>query len=309
MLPSRFLFTMTPRPLSAACALLSIVTWAFAENAAPTAIAAPAAKDATPPPMAVPADASAPAPAGQPKITFSQCHVDGPYVAMTFDDGPHAQNTPRLLDMLKQRNIKATFFVVGQCATEYPDIMKRIAAEGHEIGNHSWSHPLLSKMGEGAVTEQLQKTHDAIINSTGVTPKLMRPPYGGFTANQRGWANAKWGYKCILWDVDPLDWKVRNAEHVKSQILHQTVAGSIILSHDIHKSTIDAMPDTLDGLAGRGFKFVTVSELIAMDKPAAPKPKATPAPKTTDAAPGEDGKPVAEASTAPAKKAAGKAGK
>jgi peptidoglycan/xylan/chitin deacetylase (PgdA/CDA1 family) len=97
--------------------------------------------------VAPPADAAAPIAAGQPHITFSQCHVDGPYVAMTFDDGPHAQNTPRLLDMLKQRNIKATFFVVGECAQEYPAIMKRIVAEGHEIANHSWSHPQLSKNG------------------------------------------------------------------------------------------------------------------------------------------------------------------
>ena len=187
--------------------------------------------------------------------------------------------------MLKQRNIKATFFVVGECVVQYPAIMKRIVAEGHEIANHSWSHPLLSKMAEGPVTEQLQKTHDAIVNATGVTPKLMRPPYGGFTANQRAWANGKWGYKCILWDVDPLDWKVRNAEHVKTEILHQTVAGSIVLSHDIHKSTVDAMPDTLDGLIGRGFKFVTVSELIAMDKPVVPKAKPAPALKTTGSEP------------------------
>ena len=138
---------------------------------------------------------------------------------MTFDDGPHAQNTPRLLDMLKQRGIKATFFVVGECAQEYPAIMKRIIAEGHEIGNHSWSHPLLSKMGEEAVTSQLQRTHDAIVKATGVEPTLMRPPFGGFTANQRVWMHGKWGYQCILWDVDPLDWQYRNAERVKSEIL------------------------------------------------------------------------------------------
>jgi hypothetical protein len=83
-----------------------------------------------------------------------------------------------------------------------------------------------------------------------------------------------------LWDVDPLDWKVRNAEHVKHEILKATVAGSIILSHDIHKTTVDAMPETLDGLLAKGFKFVTVSELIAMDRPIPPKPKATPTPKT-----------------------------
>ncbi len=250
--------------------------------AAPPAAPAPA----TPAPAALTAsaktgspEASTPAPASAAKITFSQCHVDGPYLAMTFDDGPHVTNTPRLLDMLKQRKIKATFFVVGQCAAEYPDIMKRIVAEGHEVANHSWSHPQLSAMSDEKVRAELQKTHDAIVQATGVTPKLMRPPYGAFTARQRAWANGVWGYKCILWDVDPLDWKFHNAEHVKSEILKGAVAGSIILSHDIHKTTIDAMPETLDGLLAKGFKFLTVSELVAMDHPIPPKPKATPAAK------------------------------
>jgi peptidoglycan/xylan/chitin deacetylase (PgdA/CDA1 family) len=252
-----------------------------APNAAPPAPAAPqpSAPDAQPH-MALPSDVSAPAPAGTPKFTFSQCHVDGPYVAMTFDDGPHGANTPRLLEMLKQRKIHATFFLVGQCVAEFPDIAKRIVAEGHEIANHSWSHPQLTTMSDSAVREQIQKTHDAIVNATGVTPKLLRPPYGAFNARQRAWAHSEWGYKCILWDVDPLDWKVRNAEHVKTEILKQTVPGSIILSHDIHKTTVDAMPETLDALLAKGFKFVTVSELVAMDKPVVPKPKATPAPKT-----------------------------
>jgi peptidoglycan/xylan/chitin deacetylase (PgdA/CDA1 family) len=192
---------------------------------------------------------------------------------MTFDDGPHAENTPRLLDMLKKRDIKATFFVVGQCVVEHPAIMKRIVAEGHEIANHSWSHPLLTKMGEDTVNAQIQKTHDAIVAATGVTPKLFRPPYGGFSLNQRNWANQKWGYKIILWDVDPLDWKYRNAARVHSEIMKLTVPGSIILSHDIHKTTVDAMPETLDALAAKGFKFVTVSELLAMDRPVTPVPK------------------------------------
>jgi peptidoglycan-N-acetylglucosamine deacetylase len=269
---------------------------------------APAAAPATPapatpaPPAAytLPADASAPPPTGSPKITFSQCHVEGPYVAMTFDDGPHGANTPRLLDMLRQRKIHATFYMVGQCVAEFPDIVKKIVADGHEVANHSWSHPQLSSMGEGNVREQIQKTHDAIIAACGVAPKTMRPPYGAFTARQRTWAYSEWGYRCILWDVDPLDWKVRNAEHVKNEILKQTVPGSIILSHDIHKSTIDAMPETLDGLLAKGFKFVTVSELLAMDKPLPPKPKATPAPKPgTPLMPKEE--PVTAAPAPPAK--------
>ncbi len=233
------------------------------------------------------------------KVTYSQCQVDGPYIAMTYDDGPSAANTPRLLDTLKKRNIKATFFVVGQCAAENPDIMKRIVAEGHEIASHSWSHPLLSKMGEGAVTDQLQRTHDIIIETTGVAPKIMRPPFGGFTVNQQGWANRKWGYKVIMWDVDPLDWKYRNAAHVENEILKKTVAGSIILTHDIHKTTVDAMPSTLDALLEKGFKFVTVSELLAMDRPAPVKPKVVspvpPAPGVVPAAPAVRTQPEAAA--------------
>ena len=269
---------------------------------APAATATPAPRPQTSAPvMSVPADASAPAAVGAPKITFSQCHVEGPYVAMTFDDGPHGANTPRLLEMLRQRKIHATFFLVGQCVAEFPEIVKKIVAEGHEIANHSWSHPQLSSMSESAVRDQLQRTHDAIIAACGVTPKIMRPPYGAFTARQRAWAHGEWGYKCILWDVDPLDWKVRNAEHVKNEILKQTVPGSIILAHDIHKTTIDAMPQTLDGLLAKGYKFVTVSELLAMDKPLPPKPKSTPTPKP-DPAVAAQVEPAATAVTVPAAK-------
>jgi len=265
-------------------------------SAAPaSAPVAPATKPQAPAPvLSVPTDVPAPTAAGAPKITVSQCNVDGPHIAITFDDGPHGTNTPRLLDMLKQRKIHATFFMVGQCVAEYPAIVKRMVAEGHEVANHSWSHPQLSSMSEASVREQLQRTHDAIIAACGVAPKTMRPPFGAFTARQRAWSHGEWGYKCILWDVDPLDWKVRNAEHVKNEILKAAVPGSIILAHDIHKSTIDAMPETLDGLLAKGFKFATVTELLAMDKPLPPKPKATPAPKPDPAVAVK-----AEAATAP----------
>ena len=125
--------------------------------------------------------------------------------------------------------------------------------------------------------------------------------FRSFTARQRAWASGEWGYKCILWDVDPLDWKVRNSEHVKEEILKQAVPGSIILSHDIHKTTVDAMPETLDALLAKGFKFVTVSELIAMDKPVVPKPKATPKPKD-DAATTAKAEPAAPPAPASAPK-------
>jgi peptidoglycan/xylan/chitin deacetylase (PgdA/CDA1 family) len=196
-------------------------------------------------------------------------------VAITFDDGPHAQNTPRLLDLLKERKVRATFFVVGQNAVEYPEILKRIAGEGHELANHSYSHPILASLGESALREQMEKTSQAVLKATGVTMRLMRPPYGALSEPQRRFVNATYNYRVILWDVDPLDWKHRDAGRVQSEITGRAKPGSIILAHDIHKSTVDAMPATLDALLAKGFKFVTVSELLAMDKPGASKPART----------------------------------
>ncbi len=253
--------------------------------AVPTGNGATAAPVATSPQPAgaTAATPAAPAPAspeagGDKRISISQCHVEGPYAAITFDDGPHGTQTPRLLKMLKDRGIHSTFFVVGQCVAESPEIARQILAEGHEIANHSWNHPLLSKMSEGSVRDQIQRTHDVVKQETGLTMTLFRPPYGGFTANQRAWANATWGYKTILWDVDSLDWKHRNPAKTQAIILSDARPGSIILCHDIHKTTVDAMPATLDGLLAKGLKLVTVSELIKMHKevPAAAKHPATP---------------------------------
>jgi peptidoglycan/xylan/chitin deacetylase (PgdA/CDA1 family) len=114
--------------------------------------------------------------------------------------------------------------------------------------------------------------------------KIFRPPYGNFTLRQRNWAFATYGYKTILWDVDTLDWQHRNPAKTEAIALAKAQPGSIILQHDIHKTTVDAMPATLDGLVAKGFKFVTVSELLAMDRPVPPKPKATPVPKAAPAA-------------------------
>ncbi len=235
----------------------------------------PAKIETSPAPAPVPVQTtSATAPA---HITYTQCNVDGPYIAITFDDGPHPTQTPRLLKMLKERGIKATFFWVGQCVAESPETARLVVAEGHEIANHSWNHPQLNKMAEGAVHDQLDRTDIVIKQTTGITPTMMRPPYGAFTVHQRAWSFATWGYKCILWDVDSLDWQHRNPAKTQSIILAHTRPGSIILCHDIHKTTVDAMPATLDALLAKGFKFVTVSQLMAMHHEKADAPKAKPA--------------------------------
>lgn len=211
------------------------------------------------------------------KLSYNSCTVEGPFIAMTFDDGPKPGQTDRLLDMLKARNIKATFFVIGQNAAAYPELIRRILAEGHEIGNHTWSHLALNKLSPSGVAAQINQTDAALAQAGAPRPTLMRPPYGATNATLNRRLNQEFGHTVIMWDVDPLDWKVRNSAHVTSEILKNTKPGSIVLSHDIHPTTIDAMPATLDALQQKGFKFVTVSELIAMDRPQLAKKE--PAPK------------------------------
>ena len=215
-------------------------------------------------------------PAG-PRISFNYIHVDGPYIAMTFDDGPSEKLTPRLLSILADHHIKATFFVLGENVVQYPEILARAAQEGHEIGSHSWSHPNLAKMSDENVRSQLRRTDEAIKSAMGKSPTLFRPPYGSLSARQKRWIHDEFGYDIIMWDVDPFDWRRPGPAVVTSRIVKQTRAGSIILAHDIHPPTIEAMPGTFDQLQARGFKFVTVSELISRATPVPPKPTAPPA--------------------------------
>src|SRR5213594_4044922 len=221
-------------------------------------------------------------------ITFSSVHVDEPYIALTFDDGPSATLTPKLLDLLAAHHIKATFFLIGQNVAQKPDIVAREVGEGHEIANHSWSHPNLAKMSDDGVRDQLHKTEDAIRSASGNRLTLLRPPYGSITARQKKWINQEFGYKIVLWDVDPLDWRRPGPSVVCNRIIKMARAGSIILAHDIHPGTIEAMPCVLNQLEAKGFKFVTVSELIAMQTPLPPKPSPSPKsipPKSTPPSP------------------------
>lgn len=218
------------------------------------------------------------------RISYNSVAVNGPFIAMTFDDGPHASNTPRLLDMLKARNIRATFFTVGSRTVTYPGIMRRIIADGHELANHTWTHPKLSSLSDNAVRSELKRAHSALVN-LGVAPRMYRPPYGAITARQKQWIMNEFGYPTIQWSVDPEDWRTKSAALTRSRILNQTRPGAIILVHDIHVSSIDAMPGTLDGLLAKGFRFVKVSELMEMGNrprgaPNLPVAQAAPPPVT-----------------------------
>lgn len=217
---------------------------------------------ATPHPARTPSSSQARTSQGTRAISYNQVQTDHPVVALTFDDGPHPEFTPKLLDILKKRNVRATFYLIGKNVTAHPEIVRRMVAEGHEIGNHTYNHPALSKMGAARVKSELDRTTTAIRDAAGVTPATMRPPYGATNASLNRRIREEFSMPVIMWSVDPQDWRYRNASRVSSHIINNAKPGDIILAHDIHASTIAAMPAVVDALLAKGFQFLTVSELL-----------------------------------------------
>lgn len=193
---------------------------------------------------------------------ISHMSVPGGYVALTFDDGPSARFTPKVLDILKKHRVKATFFVLGENVARNKDIVARAAAEGHEIASHSWNHPNLSKMSRAQVISQMDRTSAVIREATGHTPTLMRPPYGATNRALGNMLMTRYGMASVLWDVDTVDWKHPGVNVVINRAVRGARNGSIILLHDIHASTLQAVEGVVEGLLARGFKPVTVSELM-----------------------------------------------
>jgi peptidoglycan/xylan/chitin deacetylase (PgdA/CDA1 family) len=185
-------------------------------------------------------------------------------IAITFDDGPHKTLTPKLLDLLDCYGIKATFFVQGGKVKQHPEIVKRASEEGHEVANHGWNHPQLPKCDCWELHHQLADTSALIRKATGKKVTLMRPPYGEVNSLIYNTIESQYGLKVIHWSVTPNDWTRPGIFALMHRITTNTSPGAIILLHDTHKGTIDAIPAMLDSLLPRGFKFVTISELLAL---------------------------------------------
>lgn len=182
-------------------------------------------------------------------------------VALTFDDGP-GPDTPKLLDTLKAENVPATFLLVGKAVATYPDTVAREFKEGHSLGVHTWNHPQLTKIPDDKIVNEITSTADAI-KKAAPDAKLTftRPPYGAF--NPRVISVLKsLNHAALIWDVDTLDWKHRDPNAVLSQVQQQTKPGSIILMHDIHPTSIQAVPEIIKYLRSQGFTMVTVPELF-----------------------------------------------
>lgn len=178
-------------------------------------------------------------------------------VALTFDDGP-GPHTARLLDTLKADGARATFFMLGENVHAHRDVVRRMVMEGHEVANHTWSHPDLTTLSPAGVRSQIQRTQKAIKDTSGVAPTLVRPPYRA-TNDEVGRAV---GMPLILWSVDTMDWRYRSVGRDIRVGIQKPERGGIVLYHDIHKPSVDAIPKVVDGLKKRGFTLVTVSELF-----------------------------------------------
>jgi peptidoglycan/xylan/chitin deacetylase (PgdA/CDA1 family) len=250
-----------------------------AQIQAPAQPAPPAARPPAPPaqprpnPMAArlnqPSSLPSTPPAGA-RLSYSSIKTDQKVVAMTFDDGPHPTHTPQLLKMLRDRNIKATFYLVGKNAKAYPNIVRQMVAEGHEIGNHTWTHGSLTSMSDEQIRRELKMSTDAVFEAAGYRPQTIRPPYGAINQRIKEMMYAEFGYPTIMWSVDPQDWRKPGVSVVTSRIVNAAHPGAILLAHDIHAPTIQAMPATFDQLLAKGYRFVTVSQLMNIEKANAP---------------------------------------
>ena len=182
------------------------------------------------------------------------------YVALTFDDGPHQTNTPRLLDILDNYGIKATFYILGQNAEYYPGIVKDIANRGHELGNHSYSHPNLTNLGYEGSLEELQHNDNILLEICGKRAATVRPPYGAIDESVEA-AILDNGQRVITWNLDTEDWKNRDPDIILQRVIESVEPGSIILMHDIHETSVDAVPRVIEYLTNEGYQLVTISQL------------------------------------------------
>ena len=181
-------------------------------------------------------------------------------VAITYDDGPGAE-TNRLLDKLKAKNAHASFMVIAPSAEQHPELLKRMKAEGHTIGNHTKSHRQLNTLPYDQVSQEIDAGNAAIKKATGQGTRWVRPPYGATNATVDQATRDK-GVSQALWDVDTVDWKDRNSDHVCSAAVQGARAGSIVLMHDIHPTTVDAADCVIDGLRAKGLEPVSLDRLL-----------------------------------------------
>ena len=184
----------------------------------------------------------------------------GPFVALTFDDGPRASTTSVLLDGLSQRGVRATFFVIGQNVEGNEELLLRMEREGHQIGLHTYHHKALVELNAADFYAEVDKLREALTDLLGQRDFMLRPPFGMINPSSR----ARAGAPIILWSVDPEDWSDTDTQRQVSVILDNVTDGGIILLHDIYPSSVETALQVVDALMAQGYRFVTVEELFAL---------------------------------------------
>ena len=191
-------------------------------------------------------------------------------IALTFDDGP-GPYTEKLLDILDKYDAKATFFLIGSKVSVRANTLRRMQSRGHQLGNHSWSHPELNKVSAEQLASEIDQTNNAIKQAVGIKPNIIRPPYGAFNRAVLEQFRQR-GMSAVVWSVDTRDWADRNSEIVCSRAVAGARNGAVILMHDIHPTSVNAVPCILDSLKQQGYSFVTVQNLIGDMTPGAVYP-------------------------------------
>lgn len=184
--------------------------------------------------------------------------VEKPKIALTFDDGPNPACTGNLLDGLKERGVKATFFVLGSNVKKYPELVKRISDEGHLIGNHTYNHVELNKVTDEKARNEIEKTNKAVYKAAGIYPEYIRPPFGECTRKFEDSLDMI----LVRWTIDPLDWKIKNTDEIVKKVVTKVQENDIILLHDCYNTSVDAAFEIIDTLKKEGYEFVTVEELL-----------------------------------------------
>ncbi len=189
-----------------------------------------------------------------------------PMIALTFDDGP-SKTTLKLLDVFREYNCRGTFFVVGNRIKNYKNSLIRMSNEGHELGIHTWSHEKLTVLSLEAVRSEVSRVRDELYALTNKLPHLVRPPYGSVNETVKE-ASRLDDFYIVNWNIDTLDWQLRNVDKIYDSIMSQARDGSIILLHDLHAETVDAVIRAIPDLIAKGYQLVTVSELLSYSEKA-----------------------------------------
>ncbi|MBU9723348.1 MULTISPECIES: polysaccharide deacetylase family protein [Bacillaceae] len=204
---------------------------------------------------------------GKGPIRSGRSNADRKLVALTFDDGPENHYTSQILDILKEKRVPATFFVMGKQVRQYPTMMKRMVEEGHGIGNHTFNHPSLPQLSTSEVMREVETTQQTLQWITGRQPDLFRPPYGAITRADQEVLN-EMGFRTIMWTVDTLDWTGISGQEILDIVRRDITPGGIILQHNIEvnpdllRGTVEALPMIIDELRDRGYQFVTVQTML-----------------------------------------------